>query len=82
MNDTLGLWVAIDVGGTFTDLVALDPISGRMVVNKVPSTPQDYSMGVVGFLMGWLTTTVGSPYSSMELLSMSMHCWNARSTFS
>ena len=35
--------VGVDVGGTFTDLVALD--RGRVVTAKVPSTPEDQSRG-------------------------------------
>ena len=34
--------VGVDVGGTFTDLVALD--RGRVVTAKVPSTPEDQSI--------------------------------------
>jgi N-methylhydantoinase A len=37
--------VGVDVGGTFTDLVALD--RGRVVTAKVPSTPEDQSEGVM-----------------------------------
>jgi N-methylhydantoinase A len=36
----------IDTGGTFTDCVVLDP-SGRIVTAKAPSTPQDFSRGVM-----------------------------------
>ena len=32
--------VGVDVGGTFTDLVAYDPTSGTLVTLKIPSTPQ------------------------------------------
>jgi hypothetical protein len=35
----------VDVGGTFTDLVALG--EGRVVTAKVPSTPRDQSVGVM-----------------------------------
>jgi N-methylhydantoinase A len=35
----------VDVGGTFTDLVAVTP-EGRLHVVKVPSTPQDPSVGL------------------------------------
>jgi N-methylhydantoinase A len=35
----------VDVGGTFTDLVALS--NGRLVTAKVPSTPQDQSAGAL-----------------------------------
>jgi N-methylhydantoinase A len=37
--------LGVDVGGTFTDLVAL--VDGRVVTAKVPSTPQDQSEGVM-----------------------------------
>ena len=37
--------LGVDVGGTFTDLVALS--EGELVTAKVPSTPQDQSVGVM-----------------------------------
>ncbi|HWD57392.1 MAG TPA: hydantoinase/oxoprolinase family protein [Stellaceae bacterium] len=40
------LRIGIDVGGTFTDLVAIDE-SGAATLAKVPSTPADPSLGVV-----------------------------------
>jgi N-methylhydantoinase A len=40
--------VGIDVGGTFTDLVALDGV--RVLTGKVPSTPDDQSEGVMNAL--------------------------------
>jgi len=39
--------VGVDVGGTFTDAVAL--VDGRIVTAKVPSTPRDQSDGAGGF---------------------------------
>lgn len=36
----------IDTGGTFTDCVVIDP-NGRIVTAKAPSTPQDFSQGVM-----------------------------------
>src|ERR1700757_1076923 len=36
-----------DVGGTFTDLLALDPERGVFRVAKVPSTPEDQSVGFI-----------------------------------
>ncbi len=33
------LHVGVDTGGTFTDLVALDDVTGRLVLAKQPSTP-------------------------------------------
>jgi N-methylhydantoinase A len=41
-----GFRIGIDVGGTFTDLVAIDG-AGRTTVAKSPSTPTDQSIGVV-----------------------------------
>src|SRR5438270_476979 len=33
--------IGVDVGGTFTDLLALDPERGVFRVAKVPATPED-----------------------------------------
>jgi N-methylhydantoinase A len=41
--------IGIDVGGTFTDLVAVDD-DGRATLAKVPSTPEDPSIGVLAGL--------------------------------
>src|SRR2546428_6104030 len=42
--------VGIDVGGTFTDLSAVDGAAGRVVVTKVPSDPGDEAAAVVAGL--------------------------------
>jgi 5-oxoprolinase (ATP-hydrolysing) len=39
--------IGVDVGGTFTDLILVDEDSGRITVDKVPSTPDDPARGVV-----------------------------------
>src|SRR3954462_14770291 len=39
-----------DVGGTFTDLLALGPGGGGFRVAKVPSTPEDQSVGFIAGL--------------------------------
>jgi len=39
--------VGIDVGGTFTDLTAVDETTGRVVVTKVPSRPQNEAVAVL-----------------------------------
>ena len=39
--------VAVDVGGTFTDVLAFDEESGELTEEKVLSTPEDPSRGVV-----------------------------------
>jgi N-methylhydantoinase A len=40
-------WLGVDVGGTFTDLVIYDRTSGRVTVDKVPSTPHDPSEAII-----------------------------------
>ena len=43
------LWIGVDVGGTYTDLVAIDA-QGRVDARKVLSTPKDQSEGVIDAL--------------------------------
>src|SRR3954452_4749192 len=42
--------IGVDVGGTFTDLLALDPERGTFRVAKLPSTPEDQSVGFIAGL--------------------------------
>jgi N-methylhydantoinase A len=42
--------VGIDVGGTFTDLTAVDSTTGRVVVTKVPSRPRHEAAAVLAGL--------------------------------
>jgi N-methylhydantoinase A len=57
--------LAIDVGGTFTDVTLVDAITGHTWVTKTPSTPQDLSQGfMTGILKvlalgGWHPTDIG-----------------------
>lgn len=44
--NTMNLKVSADIGGTFTDIALFLP-DGRLATRKVPSTPSDYSVGVV-----------------------------------
>ena len=39
--------IGIDVGGTFTDIVLMDTATGRIASAKVPTTPEDQSIGFV-----------------------------------
>jgi N-methylhydantoinase A len=41
--------IGIDTGGTFTDVVAFDEVSGALTTTKTPSTPRDPA---VGFMTG------------------------------
>ena len=45
----LGRVAGVDVGGTFTDGVAIAP-DGRIVAAKVLSTPEDQGIGVAAVL--------------------------------
>ena len=55
----MGLRVAIDTGGTFTDVVGIDEASGAQWVVKTPSTPSDPSVRAVRRLVAlegdWVT---------------------------
>jgi N-methylhydantoinase A len=55
--------IGIDVGGTFTDLVAVDD-DGRSTLAKAPSTPADPSLGVVDGL-GRLAAALGLAPAAM-----------------
>jgi N-methylhydantoinase A len=50
----MALRVGVDVGGTFTDLVALDEERGTLVRVKVPSVPAAPEQGVLAALEGLL----------------------------
>ena len=39
--------LGVDVGGTFTDLIFVDDESGKIEIHKLPTTPDDPSIGTV-----------------------------------
>ncbi|MGH7365492.1 MAG: hydantoinase/oxoprolinase N-terminal domain-containing protein, partial [Candidatus Rokuibacteriota bacterium] len=39
--------IALDVGGTFTDVALVHEASGRLWVTKTPTTPHDPSAGFI-----------------------------------
>ncbi len=45
-----GRVVGVDVGGTFTDLVEMDQVTGAVRLSKVPSTPDNQAFGVMAAL--------------------------------
>lgn len=45
---TQSIRIAVDIGGTFTDIEVLDAKSGRIHQFKTPSTPEDPSIGLIG----------------------------------
>ncbi len=56
-----GLRVGIDVGGTFTDLAAVESWSGKLVVQKVASTPHEPHRAVIDALAALLTRYESPP---------------------
>jgi N-methylhydantoinase A len=47
--------LGFDIGGTFTDLIAIEESTGKVAVVKCPTTPQDPSRGVVNGLNSLLS---------------------------
>ena len=47
-----GAVVGVDVGGTFTDLILMEPETGAVRLAKVPSTPANQAAGVLAALDG------------------------------
>jgi N-methylhydantoinase A/oxoprolinase/acetone carboxylase beta subunit len=45
-----GIRLGFDIGGTFTDLIAIDEATGESSVVKCPTTPSDPAQGVVNGL--------------------------------
>jgi N-methylhydantoinase A len=58
------LQIGVDIGGTFTDIVALDG-EGRLVLTKVPSTPKDLLEGIDTAVRRVLALA-GAPASAVE----------------
>ena len=57
--------IGVDVGGTFTDLIYLDDESGAVLVHKLPTTPDDPSLGTVQG-MRELTADAGVDMSALD----------------
>jgi N-methylhydantoinase A len=68
MNDRRALRVGIDVGGTFTDLVALECWSGAVVVVKLASTPHQPHRAVIDAL-----TTLLARYQAPPAIEFVAH---------
>jgi len=53
--------LGVDIGGTFTDFVLLDEVSGKIISSKYPTTPADPSIGLMtglnkmlkNYSLGW-----------------------------
>ncbi len=59
--------LAVDIGGTFTDIVALNEDSGELHVAKVPSTPDDPANG---FINGIEHITDNSAVNADEIVAV------------
>ena len=64
MTTRTALQIGVDIGGTFTDIVALDG-EGRLTLTKVPSTPKDLLEGIAAAVRRVLTLA-GAPPESVE----------------
>ena len=56
--------IGVDIGGTFTDIVALDG-EGRLVLTKVPTTPKDLLEGI-GVAVRRVLALAGAPAGAVE----------------
>ncbi len=73
----MGLRIAIDTGGTFTDVVAIDEATGRITAVKTPSTPSDPSIGLLTGVRRVLDEVGGSDADLRMLLHGSTVATNA-----
>ncbi|MDB5367798.1 MAG: hydantoinase/oxoprolinase N-terminal region family protein [Rhodospirillales bacterium] len=63
----MSLRLGIDVGGTFTDFVLLDRVTGRLDYHKQPSTPHDPAAAIEAGAAA-LLAQAGVPPSAVELV--------------
>jgi N-methylhydantoinase A len=68
--------IGADIGGTFTDIVALFD-DGRTVTRKVPSTPDDYSRGILAGIESILKETGLTGESVREVVHATTVATNA-----
>jgi N-methylhydantoinase A len=55
------LRIGVDTGGTFTDVVAVDEVTGELTVTKTPSTPADPAQGFMAGLAKILRLVAADP---------------------
>lgn len=73
----MGLRIAIDTGGTFTDVVAIDETSGAQWAVKTPSTPTDPSVGLVNGIHKVVAAAGRTPRDVSQLLHGTTTATNA-----
>ena len=71
-----GVRVGIDIGGTFTDIVAIDP-GGGIRARKVSSTIDDYSRGIAEGVQGLLAEAGIAPDAVGEVVHATTVATNA-----
>ncbi len=64
-----GIRIGIDTGGTFTDVVAFDHATGRMVTTKTPSTPSNPADGFLAGIDKVLGLLEGASYDDVAAVS-------------
>ena len=69
--------IGVDVGGTFTDLIYLDPETGDMDIHKLSTTPDDPSQGVVAGLQALMAQSGIDPAEVAQLLHGTTTATNA-----
>ena len=73
----MSLRIAIDTGGTFTDVVAIDDETGNQWAVKTPSTPSDPSIGLLTGMRKAAETAGGTAADVGQLLHGSTTATNA-----
>src|SRR5919106_2655538 len=69
--------LAIDVGGTFTDVTLADAATGTMWITKTPSTPHDLSVGFMTGIQKILTLGRSGPADIMRVFHGTTTATNA-----
>ncbi|HXJ80362.1 MAG TPA: hydantoinase/oxoprolinase family protein [Candidatus Methylomirabilis sp.] len=69
--------IALDVGGTFTDVALIDQASGQLWIAKTPTTPHDPAEGFLAGLAQALEQAGGSPLQLTHVLHGTTTATNA-----
>ncbi len=64
----MGIGIGCDIGGTFTDLLMIDEVGGKVFVDKVLTTPSDPSLAIESGLRGLENQAPGSIRQALALV--------------
>ena len=67
--------IAVDIGGTFTDLVAVDD-DGRVSRSKALTTPDDLARGIGDCLTGANVAVAGGPTGTTTVSTLDWCSWS------